>query len=81
MNYSPILAPVVAKSPETNRELLVLAMGAGSLFCSHVNDAGFWFVKESFNLTVPQTLKTWTVLETTIGLIALGLVMLLAQFV
>lgn len=78
---SAILAPVVAKSPETNRELLVLAMGAGSLFCSHVNDAGFWLVKESFNLTVPQTLKTWTVLETTIGLVALGFVMLLAQFV
>ncbi len=78
---SAILAPVVANTPGVNRELLVLAMGAGSLFCSHVNDGGFWFVKESFNLTVPQTLKTWTVLETAIGLIALGLVMLVAQFV
>lgn len=78
---SAILAPVVAKSPEVNRELLVLALGAGSLFCSHVNDAGFWLVKESFNLTVPQTLKTWTVLETSIGLIALVLVLVVAQFV
>ena len=77
---SAIIAPVAANS-NINRELLVLAMGAGSLFCSHVNDAGFWFVKESFNLTVPQTLKTWTVLETTIGLVALGLVMLIAQFI
>ena len=78
---SAIMAPVAANTPGLNRELLVLAMGAGSLFLSHVNDGGFWLVKESFNLTVPQTLKTWTVLETCIGLVALGLVMLLAQFV
>ncbi len=78
---SAIMAPVAAKTPGLNRELLVLAMGAGSLFLSHVNDGGFWLVKESFNLTVPQTLKTWTVLETGIGLVALGLVMLLSQFV
>jgi gluconate:H+ symporter, GntP family len=78
---SAIMAPVAANTPGINRELLVLAMGAGSLFLSHVNDGGFWFVKESFNLTVPQTFKTWTVLETCIGLVALCLVMLLAQFV
>jgi GntP family gluconate:H+ symporter len=78
---SAILAPVAANTPGINRELLVLAMGAGSLFCSHVSDSGFWFVKESFNLTVPQTLKTWTVLETSIGLVALALVMLLSHFV
>ena len=78
---SAIMAPVAANTPGLNRELLVLAMGAGSLFLSHVNDGGFWFVKESFNLTVPQTLKTWTVLETCIGLVALGLVLLIAQFV
>ena len=77
---SAILAPVAAGSPGMNRELLVLALGAGSLFCSHVNDGGFWLVKESFNLTVTQTLKTWTVMETSIGVVGLGLVMLLAQF-
>jgi GntP family gluconate:H+ symporter len=76
-----IMAPVAASTPGINRELLVLAMGAGSLFLSHVNDSGFWLVKESLNLTVPQTLKTWTVLETSIGFVALALVMLLAQFV
>jgi GntP family gluconate:H+ symporter len=76
-----IMVPVVAVTPGINRELLVLAMGAGSLFLSHVNDVGFWLVKESLNLTVPQTLKTWTVLETGIGLIALALVLLLSQFV
>jgi len=76
---STILAPVAATAPGLHRELLVLAMGAGSLFCSHVNDAGFWLVKESFNLTVTQTLKSWTVLETGIGIIGLGLVLLLAR--
>lgn len=77
---SAMLAPVAAHTPGVHRELLVLAMGAGSLFCSHVNDSGFWLVKESFNLTVAQTFKTWTVLETSIGLVGLGLVLLLAQF-
>jgi GntP family gluconate:H+ symporter len=78
---SAIIAPVAANNPGIHRELLVLAMGAGSLFCSHVNDSGFWMVKESFSLTVTQTLKTWTVLETSIGLVALGLVLLISQFV
>ncbi len=78
---SAIMAPVAANTPGLSRELLVLAMGAGSLFLSHVNDGGFWLVKESFNLTVAQTLKTWTVLETGIGLVALGLVMLLSRWV
>jgi GntP family gluconate:H+ symporter len=58
-------------------ELLIIAMGAGSLILSHVNDGGFWFVKEYFNLTVPQTLKTWTVMETIIAVLALLLVLLL----
>jgi GntP family gluconate:H+ symporter len=74
-----ILAPIVAAKPGVNLELLVLAMGAGSLILSHVNDGGFWFVKEYFNLTVPQTLKTWTVMETIIAVVALGLVLLLDQ--
>jgi GntP family gluconate:H+ symporter len=76
---SAIMAPVAATAPGLHRELLVLAMGAGSLFCSHVNDAGFWLVKESFNLTVTQTLKSWTVLETGIGVVGLGLVLLLGR--
>jgi GntP family gluconate:H+ symporter len=78
---SAILAPVAAHTPEVSRELLVLAMGAGSLFLSHVNDGGFWFVKESFHLTVAQTFKTWTVLETCIGLVGLGLILILSRFV
>ena len=72
-----ILAPIVAVKSGTNLELLVLSMGAGSLTLSHVNDGGFWFVKEYFNLTVPQTLKTWTVMETVISVVALVLVLAL----
>ncbi len=77
---SVIMAPVVANVAGINRELLVLAMGAGSLFMSHVNDGGFWLVKESFGLTVPQTLKTWTVLETGIGVVGFILVLVLQHF-
>jgi len=76
-----ILAPIVAVKPGTNLELLVLSMGAGSLTLSHVNDGGFWFVKEYFNLTVTQTLKTWTVMETVISVVALVLVLALDVFV
>jgi GntP family gluconate:H+ symporter len=72
-----IVAPLAAMKPELNLELLVVAMGAGSLILSHVNDGGFWFVKEYFNLTVPQTLKSWTVMETVVAVVALGLVLLL----
>jgi GntP family gluconate:H+ symporter len=67
-----------AKTPGVPRELLLLSMGAGSLFLSHVNDAGFWIVKEFLNLSVVQTLKTWTILETAISLLAFLLIFLLS---
>jgi gluconate:H+ symporter, GntP family len=70
-----IMAPVAAAMPGTNRELLVLALGAGSIVASHVNDGGFWLVKEYFNLSVVQTLATWTVLETAFSIVALCLVL------
>jgi GntP family gluconate:H+ symporter len=70
-----IMAPVATAMPGTNRELLVLALGAGSIVASHVNDGGFWLVKEYFNLTVVQTLATWTVLETAFSIVALCLVL------
>ncbi len=57
--------------------LLVLAIGSGSLFFSHVNDAGFWLVKEYFGLTVGQTLKSWSVMETVISVVGLVLVLVL----
>jgi len=73
-----IVAPIAVAIPGTNAELLVLATGAGSLMLSHVNDSGFWLIKEFFNMTVPQTLKTWTVAETIIGVAGLGFTMLLS---
>jgi GntP family gluconate:H+ symporter len=73
-----IVAPIAASAPGSRPELLVLATGAGSLVLSHVNDAGFWLIKEFFNMTVPQTLKTWTVAETIIGVAGLGFTMLLS---
>ncbi|HEY8831604.1 MAG TPA: gluconate:H+ symporter [Gemmatimonadaceae bacterium] len=73
-----IVAPIATAMPGTSAELLVLATGAGSLMLSHVNDAGFWLIKEFFNMTVPQTLKTWTVAETIIGVAGLAFTMLLS---
>jgi GntP family gluconate:H+ symporter len=58
--------------------LLVLAIGAGSLFFSHVNDAGFWLVKEYFGMTVGQTIKTWSVMETIISVVGIVFVLLLS---
>lgn len=66
-----LMAPVLAARPGTSPELMVLSLGAGSLILSHLNDGGFWLVKEYLNLSVPQTLKTWTVMETLISVIAL----------
>ena len=76
-----IVAPIALATPGTPTELLVLATGAGSLVLSHVNDSGFWLIKEFFNMTVPQTLKTWTVAETIIGVAGLGFTLLLSLVV
>jgi GntP family gluconate:H+ symporter len=76
-----LVAPIVDATPGTNRELLVVAMGAGSLAASHVNDAGFWLVKEYFNATIAETLATWTVLETVIAVVGLLVVLLLNLWV
>ncbi|MFJ4143644.1 GntP family permease [Pseudomonas sp. NPDC089734] len=76
-----IVAPVVGLIPGVNRELLVLATGAGSLILSHVNDAGFWLVKQYFNMTVAETFKTWTVMETILSVVGLIFVLLLSMVV
>jgi GntP family gluconate:H+ symporter len=76
-----IVAPLVAHTPGVHPELLVIATGAGSLIFSHVNDGGFWLVKEYFNMSVAQTLKTWSVCETIISVTALILTLGLARFV
>ncbi|MES9685827.1 2-keto-3-deoxygluconate permease [Bacillus sp. AFS001701] len=76
-----IVSPVVQQMSRVNLELLVIATGAGSLMFSHVNDAGFWMVKEYLGLTVKETFRTWTVLETILSFVAFGGVLLLNLFV
>ena len=65
-----IVAPLI---PLTGADpnLMVLAIGAGSLMCSHVNDAGFWMYKEYFNLSLKDTFKSWSLMETIIGVVGL----------
>ncbi|WP_020667966.1 gluconate:H+ symporter [Amycolatopsis nigrescens] len=70
-----IVAPLAATLDPTHGALLVLAIGAGSLFFSHVNDAGFWLVKEYFGLSVGQTIKSWSIMETVISVVAIALIL------
>jgi GntP family gluconate:H+ symporter len=76
-----IVAPLAATMDHSGPALLALAIGSGSLFFSHVNDAGFWMVKEYFGLSVGETLKTWSVMETIISVVGLTGVMVLRVFV
>ncbi|UKY52319.1 gluconate:H+ symporter [Streptomyces inhibens] len=73
-----LVAPLAAEMSTTHGALLVLAIGSGSLFFSHVNDAGFWLVKEYFGMDVGQTLKTWSVMETLISVVGIVCVLLLS---
>jgi Gnt-I system high-affinity gluconate transporter len=74
-----IIAPVVVQSG-VQPELMVLSVGAGSLVCSHVNDSGFWLCKEYFNLSMKDTFRTWTLMETIVAFVGLGGVLLLEKF-
>ncbi|GID91629.1 GntP family permease [Amorphoplanes digitatis] len=76
-----IVAPLATTLDKPSVSLLALAIGCGSLFFSHVNDAGFWLVKEYFGMTVGQTIKTWSVMETIISVFGFGCVMLLDVFI
>jgi GntP family gluconate:H+ symporter len=73
MTSAGLVAPVLTNYPNTNVELLIIAIGCGSLFLSHLNDGGFWIVKECLGLSVSQTLRTWTITETIIGMLGLVL--------
>ena len=75
-----IVAPMVAASG-VNPALMVLATGAGSLMFSHVNDPGFWMFKEYFNLTVKETIKTWSIMETIVSVIGLIGVFIINYFI
>ncbi len=71
-----IIAPIM-KNTTVDPNLMVLSIGAGSLIASHVNDSGFWLFKEYFNLTIQDTLRSWTVMETIVGIAGLAGVLLL----
>ncbi|MDN4525811.1 GntP family permease [Fictibacillus fluitans] len=76
-----IVSPIIEHMSGVNLELLVIATGAGSLMFSHVNDAGFWMVKEYLGLTVNETFKTWTVLETLLSFVAFAGALILNAFI
>lgn len=75
-----IVFPLVSETG-VSPELMVLAIGSGSLMLSHVNDSGFWLFKEYFNLSIKETLSTWTIMETTVGVMGLIGVLLLNIFI
>lgn len=72
-----IVAPVVAGLSATHNSLLALAIGAGSVFFCHVNDAGFWMVREYFGLQIKQTVMVWSILQTIVSIVGLGLTLLM----
>ncbi|MGG0471447.1 gluconate:H+ symporter [Priestia aryabhattai] len=76
-----IVSPIIEHMSGVNLELLVIVTGAGSLMFSHVNDAGFWMVKEYLGLSVKETFKTWTVLETLLSFLAFGCALIINMFV
>lgn len=78
LTASGLVLPLITTG--VSPELMVIAVGAGSVFFSHVNDTGFWMFKEYFNLSMKQTFKTWTVMETLISILGLIGVLLLDQF-
>lgn len=71
-----IVMPMLVTTP-VNPCLMVLATGAGSLMFSHVNDSGFWLFKEYFNLTIKETIMTWSIMETIVSVVGLGGVLLM----
>lgn len=75
-----IIAPLVIQTG-VNPNLMVLSIGAGSLMLSHVNDSGFWMFKEYFNLSVKDTFRSWTIMETIVSLVGLAGVFILNSFI
>ena len=80
MTAAGIILPLVS-DPSVSPELMVLSIGSGSLILGHVNDAGFWLFKEYFNLSVKDTLLTWSVMETIIAVVGLVCVLILDIFI
>jgi H+/gluconate symporter-like permease len=80
LTTAPIMLPI-AQHSGTSPELMVLATGAGSVMWSHFNDTGFWMFKEYFGLSVKQTFQTWTVMESTIGIVGILTVLIMSLFI
>ncbi|MFJ2755963.1 GntP family permease [Nocardioides sp. NPDC087217] len=78
---SSLVVDLVANMPAAEVSLVVLAVGAGSVFFSHVNDAGFWLVKEYFGLDVVQTIKSWSLMETVLSVSGLVFVLALSMVI
>jgi len=75
-----IIGPIIPQM-QVNANLMVLSIGAGSLFFSHVNDSGFWMYKEYFNLSIRDTIRSWSMMETIVSVMGLIGVLILDIFV
>jgi Gnt-I system high-affinity gluconate transporter len=80
LTTAPIMLPI-AQHTGTSPELMVLATGAGSVMWSHFNDSGFWMFKEYFGLSIKQTFQTWTVMESTVGIVGIITVLIMSVFI
>jgi gluconate:H+ symporter, GntP family len=74
------VAPLVKGIEGYSPEMIVMALCAGGTILSHVNDAGFWLVNQSFGMTVPQTLKSWTAMKVITSFAGLALILLVQEF-
>ncbi|MEM8526262.1 MAG: gluconate:H+ symporter [Bacteroidota bacterium] len=74
LTAASIMMPILATNTDCSPELLVLATGAGSITFSHINDGGFWLFKEYFNVSIKETLLSWTLMETTVSVVGLIMV-------
>jgi gluconate transporter len=80
LTAASLIHPVIAAGG-VDPNLMVLAIGAGSLMCSHVNDSGFWMFKEYFGLSIGDTFRSWSLMETLVGVFGLIFVLVLSIFV
>jgi GntP family gluconate:H+ symporter len=78
---SGLMAATVTANPHLSPALMALSIGSGSLFFSHINDAGFWLVKEYMGMNLPNMFKTWSVLETIIAVMGLLLCLAASPFI
>jgi Gnt-I system high-affinity gluconate transporter len=75
-----IIAPLMSHI-HADPNLMILAIGSGSIFCSHVNDTGFWMFKEYFNVSIKDTFLSWTIMESIVSVMGLAGVLLLSIWV